>query len=573
MYLRILNDRGVERLYISKSVRNGDKVRSLNIKNLGRIDKLMTEMNASREEVISWAKTQVEDLSDTPSTPVSLTFYPDKQIDMNEQRSFLAGYLFLQKIYYELNMKNVFRNIKNRYKFEFDLDAVFSDLVYARILEPGSKRASYKTASCFMEKPRYEEHDVYRALSVLSKEMDLIQAETYKNSNFIKNRNNKILYYDCTNYYFEIEEESGFRKYGKGKEHRPNPIVQMGLFMDGDGIPLAFNLFDGNQNEQNSMKPLEQTILNNFGLNKFIVCTDAGLASENNRYFNSRQDRSFICTQSLKKLKKEVRDSAMNNRNWKCLSDHQPVDLDEIRKDPMKYLDKIYYKEEPYETAKVPDQLMIITYSPKYAVYQKNIRDMQLSRADKMIRDGSIKKQRRNPNDPARFIKIEAATKDGEIADKKSVSIDIEKVENEALYDGFYAVCTDLVNDDVEDILAVSEGRWEIEESFRIMKTDFEARPVFLQRDDRIRAHFLICFFALLVFRLLEKTLNCEYTSGQIIETLRNYKLLKINGQGYIPEYKRTELTDLLHEKFEFRTDMQIITSADMKKIIANTKK
>ena len=573
MYLRILNDRGVERLYISRSVRIGDKIRSENVKKLGRLDTLMKEMNKTREEIIACGQSQAEELSGNVSNPVNLTLYPDKQIDKDEQRSFLAGYLFLQDIYYDLRMKNTFRNIKNRYKFDFDIDAICSDLVYARVLDPGSKLSSYQTALKFMETPKYEMHDVYRALSILSKEMDLIQAECYKNSNFIVKRNNRVLYYDCTNYYFEIEEEDGMRKYGKGKDHKPNPIIQMGLFMDGDGLPLAFNLFDGNKNEQPSMKPLEKTIIKDFGLSKFVVCTDGGLASDSNRYFNDIQGRSFICTQSLKKLKKEDRDAAMNAQNWRRLSDRKPVDIEEVWKDPAAHIHELYYKEDTYGTSKVPGQLMIVTYSPKFALYQKKIRDAQLQRAAKMVRDKSVKKQRRNPNDPARFVKVFAVTGDGEIADKKSFTIDQDKVDAEAMYDGFYAVCTDLVDDDVKDILDISEGRWEIEESFRIMKTEFEARPVYLHREDRIRAHFLVCYLALLIFRLLEKRIDSSYTAEKIIDTLREYRLLKIAGQGFLPEYKRTDLTDLLHERFGFRTDTQIITPAAMKKIIADTKK
>ena len=573
MYLHILRDRGVERLYVSRSVRIGEKVVSQNVRSLGRVDNLMKEMNCSREEVLEWAKLKVDEYSNDESTPVALTLYPDKQIEKDQQRTFHGGYLFPQKIYYDLRMKKVFRNIKSRYRFSYDIDAIFSDLVYARILEPGSKRSSYQTAQSFLEPPKYESHDVYRALSVLSNEMELIQKEAYKSSNFILKRNKRVLYYDCTNYYFEIEEESGLRKYGKSKEHKPNPIVQMGLFMDGDGIPLAFNLFDGNKNEQTSMKPLEKTIINEFGLNKFIVCTDAGLGSDSNRFFNDIQGRSFICTQSLKKLKKEDRDTAMDSKNWKRLSDGMPVDMEKILESPEEHIHDLYYKEDVYGTAKVPGQLMLITYSPKYALYQKSIRDAQVSRAEKMVRDKSVKKQRRNPNDPARFVKVTAATDDGEVASQKSFALDQDKIDAEAMYDGFYAVCTDLVDDDVKDILKVSEGRWEIEESFRIMKSDFEARPVFLHRDDRIRAHFLVCFFALLVYRLLEKKLGEGHTTGQIIDTLREYKFLKVNGQGYLPEYKRTDLTDLLHNTFGFHADTQIITPAAMKKIIADTKK
>ena len=573
MFVRIHNDRGVERLYICKSVRSGNNVKSTIIKSLGRMDKLTQELNMTPEQVKEWAAEELKKYDDQPSSSVSVVFDPDKLIAKDEQRSFLAGYLFLQSLYYDLKMKNIFRNIKLRHRYQFDLDAIFSDLIFARVIEPGSKSSSFDTAHRFLEPVRYEMHDIYRALSVLSKEMDYIQAEVYRNSHFCIERNNRVLYYDCTNYYFEIEEEDDFRRYGKSKEHRPNPIVQMGLFMDGDGIPLAFDLFDGSSNEQPSLKPLEEKIIRNFGFSKFVVCTDGGLGSDNNRQFNDIEGRAFIVTQSLKKLKKKDREAAMDDRNWKRLSDGKEVDIKEIKAAPEDHRGELFYKEDVYGTKKVPGQLMIITYSPKYAMYQKKVRESQLERAEKMVNAGNIKKQRKNPNDPSRFVKVTSTTEDGEVAEEKVYSIDQDKVDHEAMYDGYYAVCTDLVDDDIKDILAVSEGRWEIEESFRIMKTDFEARPVYVQREDRIRAHFLICYMALLIFRILEKKLNSSYTAEQIIDTLREYRLLKLNGYGYIPEYTRTDLTDKLHETFGFRTDTEIVPPSSMRTIIANSKK
>lgn len=573
MFLRIHNDRGVERLYILRSYRVGEVVKNENVKSLGRVDKLCEELNMSRDEVLAWAQAQVDELDHSPAAVINVPLSPDKLIEKDKQRSFMAGYLFLQDLYYDLKMKNIFRNIKNRHKYQFDLDAIFSDLVYGRVLEPGSKSSSYDTAMKFLEPPTYEKYDIYRALSVLAEEMDYIQAEVYKNSNFITLRNNRVLYYDCTNYYFEIEEEDELRKYGKSKEHRPNPIVQMGLFMDGDGIPLAFDIFDGSSNEQPSLKPLEEKIIKNFGFSKFVVCTDGGLGSDNNRQFNDIEGRAFIVTQSLKKLKKADRETAMDDRNWRRLSDKKTVDINEVKADPSSHMDELYYKEDVYGTKKVPGQLLIVTYSPRYAAYQKKVREAQLERAEKMVKSGNVKKQRKNPNDPSRFVKVTSTTSDGEVAEEKSYSIDQEKVDNEAMYDGYYAVCTDLVDDDIKDILTVSEGRWEIEESFRIMKTDFEARPVYVRREDRIKAHFLICYMALLLFRLMEKKLNSSYTASKIIDTLREYRLLKIDGFGYLPEYTRTDLTDKLHEVFKFRTDAEIVPTSLMRKIVANTKK
>ena len=574
MRLRVKNDKGIERLYVEKSIRiSSTKVTTQNIEKLGRMDELMSSMNMSREEVIAWANDHVKELN-ASSSPVLLSLSPSTTITMDEQRTYRAGYLFLQDIYYSLKMKNVFRNIEKRHRYKYDLDAILSDLVYARILEPTSKRASYEVVKTFLEQPTYEKHDIYRGLSVLAQEMDYIQSEVYKNSNFVISRNNRVLYYDCTNFYFEIEQADEFRKYGKSKEHRPNPLVQMGLFMDGDGIPIAFDLFDGASNEQPSLKPLEKKLIRDFGFEQLIVCTDAGLGSEANRRFNDVNGRAFVVTQSLKKLKEEERASAMNDKNWRRLSDGKPVkDFDKIRQNPADYTDEIFYKERIHDGSSVYGQLMIITYSPAYALYQRNVRQAQIERAEKMVAAKNVKKQRKNPNDPARFVKVTSITPDGEIAAKKIYDLDDAAIEKEARYDGFYAVCTNLIDDSAKDILTVSEGRWKIEESFRILKTDFESRPVYISREDRIRAHFLTCYLALLIFRLLEKKLGDGYTSSQIIQTLRDYNLLRINGEGYLPEYTRTILTDRLHDEFGFRTDLEFVPTRKMRSIIASTKK
>ena len=444
---------------------------------------------------------------------VMVPFHSNKLMDYHKQKLFTGGYLFLQSVYYGLKMDSICRKIKSRYKFEYDLNAILSDLIYTRVLVPSSKSSSFRTAEQSLEPPTYRLHDVYRALSVLAREMDFIQAEVYKNSFFLGGRNDRILYYDCTNYYFEIEQEDGDKKYGKSKEHRPNPIIQMGLFTDGDGLPLAFSLFPGNQNEQKSLKPLETKILQQFGCEKFIYCSDAGLASEDNRAFNHMGQRSFIVTQSIKKLPAEDRTWALDRNGFKRLSDDASMDITKLSEDDK---DQLYYKDEPFTTKKL-HQRLIITYSPKYAAYQKAVRAEQIARAEKMVANGTLKKQRKNPNDPARFVNKIAATEEGEKA-KIHYYLDLDKLAEEEMYDGLYAVCTDLLDDDVADILKVSEGRWQIEDCFRTMKTDFEARPVYLTREDRIKAHFLTCFLSLLHFRLLKRSLKDAYTTEQLPE-------------------------------------------------------
>ena len=561
-----------ESFYITKSFKNSNgKSSSVVIRKLGTLNELLKEHGPTRDDVMHWAKEEarIETLKykkERDAKSVQITFHADRQLDYDKQSFYRGGYLFLQSIYYGLQLNKTCRKLRDKHKFKYDINAILSDLIYARVLEPASKRSSYKTALEFLEKPSYELHDIYRALDVLGNECDFIQSEVYKNSHFIGSRNDKILYYDCTNYYFEIEQEDGDKKYGKCKEHRPNPIIQMGMFMDGDGIPLAFSLFPGNMNEQKSLKPLEQKVLQDFGCQKFIYCSDAGLGSENIRTYNHMGERAFIVTQSIKKLPAEDKAWALDKTGFRRVSDDKPVDITKLPDDDT----GLYYKDEPY-TPKKLHQRLIITYSPKYARYQKTIRDAQVDRAEKMIASGNTKKQRKNPNDPARFIGTVAATENGEVAKIHSF-LDENKIINEEQYDGLYAVCTDLLDDDVNDILKVSEGRWQIEECFRIMKTDFAARPVYLQNENRIKAHFLICFLALLIYRILEKKLNYKYTCEDILDTLKEMNFANLQEQGFVPLYKRLKITDDLHETCGFRTDYQFITKSQMKTIQKKSK-
>ena len=573
MKLSISKSANSESFYITQSYIN-DKGTSTSkiIRKLGTLNSLMDKLDTNRDGVIAWAKEQVQlenekYNSEKDSQTVLIPFHANRLLEYNSQKHFVGGYLFLQRLYYDLKLDYICKKIKSKYKFKYDLNAIISDLIYTRILDPKSKLSSYKSAQSYLEPPSYELHDVYRALSVLAENCDFIQSEVYKNSNLLGKRNDHILYYDCTNYYFEIEQEEDDKKYGKSKENRPNPIIQMGLFTDGDGIPLAFSTFSGNSNEQTSLKPLEQKVIRDFGCNKFVFCSDAGLASTSNRSFNHTGQRAFIVTQSIKKLKAEYKNAALDNSGFRRLSDNKLVNLNTLTEDDK---NSLFYKEIPYETGNI-DQLLIVTYSSKYAAYQKEIRSQQIERAKKMIASGKCKKQRKNPNDPARFINKFAVTEEGECADIH-YQLDINKINEEAMYDGLYAVCTDLIDESVENILKVSEGRWQIESCFRILKTDFAARPVYVKRKDRINAHFLICFLSLLIYRFLEKRLNNEYTCEEILSKLKEMNFANIENQGFMPLYKRDKLTDKLHETSGFRTDYQFISKSSMKTIQKKSK-
>ena len=575
MYVSITGNKGNQDVYIKQSYRKDNgKTSSRIYKKLGKYNTLLEQFSGNEKELMDWAKKEAEKETlayNQQKEKVSLSLSPLARIPLDEERVFNIGYLFLQKICSELRMDNICRNIRNHHKFSYDFQAILTDLIYTRILAPSSKLSSYKYCHSLLEPPKYSLQDLYRALSVLAEESDFIQEELYKNSNFIHPRNSKILYYDCTNYYFEIEAEDGIKKYGKSKEHRPNPIVTMGLFMDADGIPLAFDIFPGNQNEQLTLKPIEKKVIKDFNCSEFIFCSDAGLGGKSNRFLNSFGNRSYVITYSLKKMKKEERELALLPTQFKVPGSNKLIDLRTLDESDPKVYNTIYYKEYPLVTGDM-DETVIITYSPKYKAYQSKIRNAQIDRAKKMIQSSDKTRKGKGSNDPARFIQRTSVTEDGEIAQKNIYQLDEAKILEESMYDGFYAVVTNLEGD-IREIIDINKQRWEIEENFRIMKSEFEARPVFVRREDRIKAHFLTCFISLLVYRLLEKKLGEEFTCSQILETLRNMNVTLLSkDSGYIPSYKRTKITDKLHSSFGFRTDYEFIRKSTMRTIIKETK-
>ena len=575
MRLKISKSKNVTIYYVIKTVYVNGKEKTVTVERLGNEDEILKKSKGENPKI--WAKRYVDNLNRLEKEN-KLDVYIKKSastlIPKNIQNSFNVGYIFLEKIYPDLGLNNICSEISDKYKFNYDLDNILSRLVYSRIIYPSSKLATFELSKKYIEQPNFELHDIYRALEVIAKETDFIQSELYKNSLRVSERNTMILYYDCTNYFFEIEQESGLRQYGPSKEHRPNPITQMGLFMDGDGIPLAFSITAGNTNEQITLTPLEEKILEDFKLSKFIVCTDAGLASNANRKFNDKDDRAFITTQSIKKLKKHLMDWALDPNGWHLSGDKKEYNIKAIENDEKSlelYKDRTFFKARWIKENGL-EQKLIVTYSLKYRNYQRQIRNSQIERAKVAIANKSFKLDKCNQNDFKRFIKKTNITKDGEVAEKKVLSLNTDTIQKEEKFDGFYGVCTNL-DDDPEEIIKVNQRRWEIEESFRIMKSEFKARPVYLSRDDRITAHFTTCFLSLVILRFLEKVLDEKYTSSEIIDTLKNMNMQKNFDCSYEPIYTRTDLTDDLHEKFGFRTDYEILQESRLKKILTKTKK
>ena len=576
MRIKVTKSKNNEHYSIIQDVIKNGKRTTCIYENIGNLNKL--KERAGSNDPIKWLKNYVDKLnaeSKNNTVPILLKKYQNISIEKNIQNLFNIGYLFPQSIYYELKLNKICDHIAQKYQFKFNLNSVLSNLIYARIIYPASKLKTLKLCNSFLEQPTFDYNHILRSLEIISKEADYIQSQLYINSNKVIKRNNKVLYYDCTNFFFEIEQEDDFRKYGKSKENRPNPIVQMGLFMDGDGLPLSFEITPGNTNEQKTLTPLEKKIVNDFKIENLVVCTDAGLASTSNRKFNNKNNRKFITTQSIKKLKDYLKLEALDlTKGWKLPNIKRTFNISELRTDEnlmAEFKDKVFYKERWIKENGL-EQRLIVTFSVKYQEYQKHIRNNQIERAKKLIKKSPQKLGKVNQNDPKRFIKITNSTAQGEVAENTYYSINEDVINEEAKYDGLYAVCTNL-EDKVEDIIAVNHRRWEIEESFRIMKSEFDSRPVYLSREDRIKAHFATCFLALLIYRIIEKKVDAKYTSEEIISTLRNMNVLKEENCWYSPAYTRNDITDFLHEKFGFRTDYQIISEKNFKKIINQSKK
>src|SRR5574344_890940 len=572
MRLKISKSKNTTLFYIIKDYTKNGKRSTKIIKRIGNLNDV--KIMAGNMDYNLWLKEYVKQYNDKhcKSETVIIKRNNKKIIPINVQNNFNVGYLFLEALYNDLKIKDICDEISEKYKYKFDLNEIISYLAYARIIYPSSKLETFKQCQNFIEQPKFGLHDEYRALSYIAENSDYIQEKLFKNSKKIIERNSEVIYYDCTNYFFEIDQDDDLRKYGISKEHRPNPIVGMGLFMDGDGLPLSFNIYPGNQNEQKTLIPEESKIVNNFKMTntKMILCTDAGLASDEIKKYNIKNGRGFVITQSLKKLKAEDLNQVFDDSNWRIAGDLRNVyNLNNIKSNDElkeKYYNTLFYKIIQTETKSVKQDL-IVTFCFKYFDYNRSIRNNQIERAKNIINNSQSMRKGKNQNDYKRFINNTKSTDNGEIANNDNLSLDEELINNEEKYDGYYALTTNLVGD-IEQILKISKGRWEIEESFRIMKNDFVARPVNLSREDRIKAHFMTCFISLFIYRLLEKKLYYKYTTSEILSTLKAMEMLEHKGLGYEPIYERTNLTDNLHEIFGFRTDYEINTYKDLKKIL-----
>ena len=557
-------------LYYAVSIRKGKKTTSKNVRRIGRLSELKKEYT----DPIAHFRAEAKRLTDEGRSESSFEIPANLMLDPMKKRRVMLGYIFPQSVYYSLGLDMVMRGIRNESKATYDFNRIMRDLIIGRVLSPLSKSSTYEKAFSFPEPPDYDLQHVYRSLSLMAKSFDLIEEKAFKGMKKYADVDTSVTYYDCTNFYFEIEEEDGFRTYGKSKENRPNPIVQMGLFLDRNGLPISMCINPGRTNEQKTMIPLEKLMTERFGIEKFVVCADCGLSGKRNLRFNSTENHGFVVTKSLKKVSEDVRARLMGDGGWKRFGDASGrlYSLKEIREDA-NLRDVIFYHDEKFAMGSDGfEERIVTTYCGRLREYQRSVRERQLQRAMELVRQGKIRKGV-NQNDVRRFIVVDSVTENGEVAEKKVFSIDRERFEEESEYDGFYAVTTDL-DDDPGEIIRINRGRWEIEESFRIMKSDFDGRPVFVSREDRIRAHFLTCYLAFMIFRIIEQKLNkgdVRYTDPEILRTLRDYEA--IDAENFYVGAMEGKAVRALESTFGLVGSMTAFSKAQFRRLVARSKK
>lgn len=594
--------------YIQQGFRNGKKTTTKNIKRLGKHSELLL----ITDNPLEYAKNEVKKMNEEYRSGrsefiVTMDFnerIPSTDSPCSNSTSLNIGYLYLKDIYAKLNLSDFFKSVSSDRKITYDCNKICQFLTYARILDPASKYGTYDKLNTYYEKPQVEYQHMIRFLDILDRNSDKYLKHLFDNSENIVKRDTSVMYYDCTNYFFETEKPDeeiidevtgeiifGLRQFGISKENKTSPIVEMGLIMDSRGIPISMCIHPGNTNEQLTAVPLEKEVIKMTGNKKFIYCADAGLGSYNIRKFNDMGGRAYIVTQSVKKLGQEIKDIVFNDSNYRLLSNDDAITLKEMRTFNKKdannlslYNDFSYkviptntamdtglYEEKVYKNGRTKKvkakgtlhQYIIVTFSRKMMEYQRTIRERQLERAKKLLRLKDPEKIKKGPNDIRRFLKNTSS-------DTANYVLDMDKIHEEEKYDGFYAVATNL-DDSAKDILAVAQNRYKIEDCFRIMKTNFDARPVFLRKPERIRAHFLICYTALLIYRLMECKLDdnlTHVTTSNLIKTLRNMNVVNMDDMYYKSIYSGSQALDALERCFELQLNRKYYRPSDLNKIV-----
>lgn len=599
--------------YIQQGFRNGKKTTTKNIKRLGKHSELLL----ITDNPLEYAKNEVKKMNEEYRSGrsefiVTMDFnerIPSTDSPCSNSTSLNIGYLYLKDIYAKLNLSDFFKSVSSDRKITYDCNKICQFLTYARILDPASKYGTYDKLDTYYEKPQVEYQHMIRFLDILDRNSDKYLKYLFDNSENIVKRDTSVMYYDCTNYFFETEKPDeeiidevtgeiilGLRQFGISKENKTSPIVEMGLIMDSRGIPISMCIHPGNTNEQLTAVPLEKEVIKMTGNKKFIYCADAGLGSYNIRKFNDMGGRAYIVTQSVKKLGQEIKDIVFNDSNYRLLSNDDAITLKEMRTFDKKdannlslYNDFAYkvipantamdtglYEEKVYKNGRTKKvkakgtlhQYIIVTFSRKMMEYQRTIRERQLERAKKLLRLKDPEKIKKGPNDIRRFLKNTSS-------DTANYVLDMDKIHEEEKYDGFYAVATNL-DDSAKDILAVAQNRYKIEDCFRIMKTNFDARPVFLRKPERIRAHFLICYTALLIYRLMECKLDdnlTHVTTSNLIKTLRNMNVVNMDDMYYKSIYSGSQALDTLERCFELQLNRKYYRPSDLNKIVKKISK
>lgn len=612
--------------YVQKGFRVGKKTTTKNIHRIGKHSELLK----ITDDPLAYAKQIVAQFNEeTQASALSMDVkidFSEKVLSSKDTASSSTmkniGYFALQAIYHNLRIREFFKDSLHNNKITFAPNDIIRFLIFSRILNPTSKLGTYKNLHRYYEDPDFQYQHILRAMDLLADHYDEYIEHLFTASNNLVQRNTSVCYFDCTNYYCETESADedyvddvtgevfkGLRRYGPSKEHRPNPIVEMGLFMDAQGLPLSMCIAPVSANEQTVAIPLEKKLVSMLKGKKFIYCADAGLGSLNIRRFNAMGGRAFIVTQSVKKLSDTLKQAVFNDCSYRRLSDDRPSTLRQMqafdRHDETNlalYNDRVYkvipadklvdlglYEEtvQPNGTRKktkakrLMPQNLIVFFSRKMMEYQRAIRNRQIQRAKNLLASLNPDSYKKGPHDVTRFIGRRSYTKAGG-AVQEEFFLNDERIKEEEKYDGFYCVATNL-SDSAKDILAISDKRYKIEECFRILKTNFSARPIYHHLPKRITAHFMICYTALLIYRLLEIKLNefgqscCaegeHYTTDAIIQTLQNMNVQITNDMYYSASYTGSKVLTALNAVFtSLNLDRKYYLPKDLNKKLRNFK-
>lgn len=570
MFLRKAINKKTGRTYLSIVHNYRDKetksTKAVIIKSLGYVDELEKEYDDPIAYFTEEAK-RMDEKRLVDNASISFTIAKDELISTDSTNRKNFGYAALSKIYHDLGIHTFYINRQRHSKEEYDANNIMKMLVFSRLLSPASKKKSFENRGRFFENADYSLDDVYRSLTFLNKHKDNLQLWINDRIKQSLGRDTKLVYYDVTNYYFETDKIDDFKRKGVSKEHRPNPIVQMGLFIDNNGIPITYELFPGNTNDCLTYRPNLSRIKKDYNLGKVVVVADKGMTTGDNIWYTLTAGDGYVFSMSVRSADKELKNYVLNQDGYEWLGK-------EYKRKSRLYPRTIQVSStNGKKMKKVVDEKQVIFYSEKYDKRAKAERAATIVKAQDLIANPG-KYTRATSYGASGYIKnIEYDKETGEILKtSKKLDMDWDKLREEEALDGYYAIVTSEYKESSDSIIEMYRGLWRIEESFRVTKSDLEARPVYVSRKDHIEAHFLTCFVALVIARILEIKTDHKYSVGKLLESLGKAECSHIDQNYYLFDYYDHVLKDI-GDRFEIDFSRKTLSLGEIKKVLGSVKR